>query len=191
MGPLPGPGSTAELALVAGVWLSGPQGRECGRPEPTAALPWGGTSAEVMLSPAPTFPPPAARKAAHRVVSSGALPLPCSLPAATLRIRPHSSPGQHSRPDPDDEMWVQVSQPRGLGAWESWPCRSFWVGAGLMPCLPCPHHLQHLGELSLRSSQQDRQCYPSLDPALRRADPALLSSTVELTLMAGVQAIWP
>lgn len=65
--------------------MDGTQGHECGRSEPTTALPSGGTSVELMPSPASTFPPLAVRKDGHGVMSSRELAFPaCTLPAATL-----------------------------------------------------------------------------------------------------------
>lgn len=42
------PGSTVELALVVGLWVSWPPGNE--RPDPLTCLLWGGMDTEVMLS---------------------------------------------------------------------------------------------------------------------------------------------
>lgn len=78
-------GSTVELALVAGVWVSQPQGYECGR----LTLPLvcrGVAKAPQSNVPPPlpgTSPPLAGGKASHRVLDLGELALPS--PAAALR----------------------------------------------------------------------------------------------------------
>lgn len=56
---VPHPGSTVDLALVAGVWVGQPQGHECGRPDPATHLSWGSMGTEVVPRP---FPAPAVEK---------------------------------------------------------------------------------------------------------------------------------
>ena len=72
---MPRPDSTAELALVAGMWVN--QTEDTSIEEPVTCMPCDDTGTEVPLTPASCpLPPPAARKAAHKVTSSGELDLP-------------------------------------------------------------------------------------------------------------------
>lgn len=169
-GPIPYPGSTVELAMVArrgleGVWMSQPQA------DFPTSLPWGGTGAEMIPLP-PFHYWHSFRAASQRLLSSGELDVPF-----TRCNTQESGMGSVLLLDSTAELTL-VAGSTGKPAlrvrvWEIWPWHSSavsWPGC-------------------TGTSSGENGLYPSPAAELWRVGPSpLLVSTVVLALVQGEQA---